>query len=293
MSRPILKEGYQHTTIPVPYKYYPSAIPDLSPMMIRHWHNEFEINYVVSGVGIFNYEDRSCIAKKGDIFIFSPNQIHGMAPHEGNSIHYDTLLFRGGFLGRSEERAVRKYIYPLIEGASAIQTPISEGEKGYEQIREVIEMILDIIKKGDVLRDILFKSKMLELFYLLYLNGYVSEKNKDKSNCAFVIRPALAYIEEHFSEEITVEELAAQIPLSKSYFMNCFKKATGMGTIEYITQMRIKHACEELLKNDKTVMQIAFESGFRNLSNFNRLFKKNVGLSPGDYKKKISNTIEK
>lgn len=123
---------------------------------------------------------------------------------------------------------------------------------------------------------------------MLYINGYITEGQAGKVNYATIICPVLTYIEEHFAEDITVEELAGRIPLSKSYFMNCFKKATGMATIEYITQMRIKHACEQLVESDKTIMQIAFESGFRNLSNFNRLFKKNVGYSPADYKKRIS-----
>ena len=293
MSRPVLKECYRHTTIPTPYKYYPSAIPDLSPTFVRHWHNEFEINYIVKGMAVFSCENKSCIAKKGDIFVFLPNQIHGMTPLEENKIYYDTLLFRGEIFGNSEERLVQKYIYPLNEGVYSVQTPISEGDNGYERIKETIETIFCSVKQGDILQDILFKSKLLELFYLLYVHGYISEGQVSKVNYSTIVRPALRYIEEHFSENITVEELAESIPLSKSYFMNCFKKATGMGTIEYITQMRIKHACEKLMESDKTIMQIAFESGFRNLSNFNRLFKKNVGCSPGDYKKRISNISKK
>lgn len=123
MGRAILRECYQHTMIPVPYKYYPSAIPDLTASIVPHWHKEFEINYIVKGTATFSYEDKNCIAKKGDIFIFSPNQIHGMTPLEDNKIYYDTLLFRSGIFGNSEERFVRQFIHPLNGGVLVLRSP--------------------------------------------------------------------------------------------------------------------------------------------------------------------------
>lgn len=87
--------------------------------------------------------------------------------------------------------------------------------------------------------------------------------------------------------------LAQLIPLSKSYFMYCFKRITGTSIVSYITQIRIKNACEMLLSTDKQVVRIAMECGFDNLSNFNRQFKKNVGCSPLKYRKSFLPQSEK
>ena len=85
-----------------------------------------------------------------------------------------------------------------------------------------------------------------------------------------------------------MDELASLIPLSKSYFMSCFKKATGVSAITYTTLVRIQQVSQMLLKTDKSVTQIASECGFHNLANFNRQFKKNTGYTPVDYRNKFT-----
>lgn len=89
---------------------------------------------------------------------------------------------------------------------------------------------------------------------------------------------------ENFSENITVDMLAETVHLSKSYFMRRFREAAGVGAIEYLSQLRIKKACEILSETDKTAAETAFECGFRNLSNFNRQFKSIVGCTPKEYR---------
>ena len=81
------------------------------------------------------------------------------------------------------------------------------------------------------------------------------------------LRPVLAYIQEHFADPITIEELARLSHLSKSYFMSCFKQTFGLGAVEYLTQLRIKAACEALRSTTRSVSEIAYDNGFRNLSN--------------------------
>ena len=100
-----------------------------------------------------------------------------------------------------------------------------------------------------------------------------------------MIRPAIEYINDNFSEAVTVEKLAEITHISKSYFMRLFKETAGVGAIEYLSQLRIKKVCEILLKTDKTAAEAAFECGFRNISNFNRQFRKFAGCTPKEYRK--------
>lgn len=285
MPKPSEKEPVQHTSLTTPFHYYPSAIPSLTPFITSHWHNEFELNYIRSGSGVFYYNGVKYVPQEDDIFIFAPNQSHSMTVPEGKSVHYDTLLFTSKVFGTLGERANHLIIGPLVSGNAIIRQPINRGCDGYGVIRQTVDAIFDAINKNDAPADMLIKSELLRLFYYLHTYGHViSSQNKASADEAR-IRPILQYIDQHYAEDLTVEFLAQLIPLSKSYVMACFKQITGISIVTYISQVRIRKACEILLNTDKQVIQIALECGFNNLSNFNRQFKKHTCFSPMEYRR--------
>lgn len=96
---------------------------------------------------------------------------------------------------------------------------------------------------------------------------------------------AAEYINEHYHEKLTIAQLANISSLSKSYFMYCFRKYAGISAVEYINQLRIKTACELLNAGGKNISEIAYACGFTNLSNFNRQFRSQMGLSPTEYRR--------
>ena len=85
------------------------------------------------------------------------------------------------------------------------------------------------------------------------------------------------------SENITIADLAGQVNLSQSYFMQKFREMAGMGAAEYLNRLRIQKACEEILSGS-SISGAAFDCGFRNLSNFNRQFRMMVGCTPREYR---------
>lgn len=279
------KEPVQHTSLTTPFHYYPSAIPSLTPFITSHWHNEFELNYIRSGSGVFYYNGVKYLPQADDIFIFTPNQTHSMTVPEGKTIHYDTLLFTSKVFGTLGERANHVVIGPLISGSAMIRQPINRDCAGYSVICQCVEAILDAINKNDAPADMLVKSDLLRLFYYLHAYGHIIFCQSKASADEARIRPILQYIDQHYAEDLTVEALAQLIPLSKSYVMACFKQITGISIVTYISQVRIRKACEMLLTTDKQVIQIALECGFNNLSNFNRQFKKHTCCSPMKYRR--------
>ena len=288
MTKKNYKEHAQHTSLLAPYKYYPSGVPVLSPFFSPHWHSEFEINFILSGSAAFTCDGESFTAHEGDIFIFLPGQIHSIDPIENEKSFYDTLLFKAETLGPAEERGYLQIMNPLLDGLFKVKSPISREDPNYEALRNAIEAVFVSAKANTAPMDFLLKSDLLRFFYLLYANNYIYSQQIPLSRYSDIIRPALLYIKEHYAEEISVDELASLIPLSKSYFMSCFKKATGVSAITYTTLVRIQQVSQMLLKTDKSVTQIASECGFHNLANFNRQFKKNTGYTPVDYRNKFT-----
>lgn len=287
------KEIAQHTSLSSPFRYYPSALPDLNLSFPPHWHNEFELNYIRSGTAVFYYNGERYLPEEGDIFIFQPNQTHSMATLVDQKIYYDTFLFTAESFGPPSERGNQAIIGPLVSGDSQIDIPINRSSPGYPVLKQTIEAMITAAKLNSSPDDLLVRGELLRLFYYLHTYGHITCGKNEKAADTERIQPVLTHIDQHYAENLTVDSLAQLIPLSPSYFMYCFKRVTGTSIVSYITQIRIKNACELLQSSNKQVVQIAMECGFDNLSNFNRQFKKNTGCSPMQYRRRFLANAEK
>ena len=98
------------------------------------------------------------------------------------------------------------------------------------------------------------------------------------------IEKSLAYIDEHLTDNLTLEELAAVAHMSKNYFCRQFKQLNGISPWEYICVKRIERAVHYIETTDLTRLEIASKCGYNNTSNFYYAFKKITGKTPGDYK---------
>jgi len=92
------------------------------------------------------------------------------------------------------------------------------------------------------------------------------------------------YLVEHFKEDLSHQEIAQKFNFSAAAFSRLFKKATRKTYQTFLKELRLGHACRMLADTDATITQIAFESGFQNLSNFNRRFKDTYGYTPKEWR---------
>ena len=281
------KEKIQHSSISVPYSYYKCGVPDIFFHVPLHWHEEFEINFIISGKGIFKCGDMEFIAKPGDIIIFAPGALHSIKQYDEYTCYYDTLVFNSDMLGiSSDDRCSKEVIRPIISGRKKILVPINADNPYYSEMRISTENIFSCAKDSSAQLDLLLKSELMKLFWLVQCSGALTESNDGEADDD-VIREVLEYISLNYHEGISVEELAQKVHISISRFMNRFKKSVGMGAIEYVNRIRIRAVCTMLVQKQKSTAEAAFECGFKNLSNFNRLFKKYVGSSPTEYLKTV------
>ncbi|MDD5676037.1 MAG: AraC family transcriptional regulator, partial [Chitinivibrionales bacterium] len=99
------------------------------------------------------------------------------------------------------------------------------------------------------------------------------------------VLPAVQYINFHFAENVNVDKLAGQCFMSVRTFTRLFRKAFGKSPYEYVTNLRINFARLSLSSTDTPITNIAFSSGFKTLSNFNKSFRKSTGFAPRNYRK--------
>ncbi len=109
-----------------------------------------------------------------------------------------------------------------------------------------------------------------------------------KSHGDKVVLTAQEYLEKHFSEKITVDELADQLAVGRRTFERKFKKATDNSVVEYLQRVRVEASKRELERGRKTVNEVMFEVGYSDSKAFRDVFKKYAGLTPAEYLKKFN-----
>jgi AraC-like DNA-binding protein len=105
-------------------------------------------------------------------------------------------------------------------------------------------------------------------------------------------RKVIEYIMKNFTEDIPLSTIAEVAHMTPTNFCTFFKNYYRLTFVEYLNKIRIGYACKLLGEGNKNVSEIAYESGFRNLSNFNRQFKKAKEMSPGEYRQSLSQKFQ-
>ena len=95
---------------------------------------------------------------------------------------------------------------------------------------------------------------------------------------------ACDYINKNFENKIMISEVADMVGMANSSFCHFFKKRTGKSFVDYLNDVRIGHASLQLIETTKTISEVCYNSGFNNVSNFNRFFKAKKGLTPTDFR---------
>jgi AraC-like DNA-binding protein len=288
MNNRLKKETTQHSTLLVPYKYYPCMIPETFQFMPLHWHDEMEIDYIMNGSGYFRCENEVFQANVGDIIIIPAGAPHSVTQIEDLTLEYGALVFSQNLLSEfCKSRAYIELLQPILLGRLKISTHISAKNKRHEEIKAAASSLILCAQKNSAASDLLIKSELLRIIWLLYESGEIHTSISEKAAYSEEIHDAVNTISESFLENLTIEQLAASAHMSKNGFMNKFKKEVGQSAMAYINFVRIKNACDILISTKKSTSEVAFESGFRNISNFNRQFLKYVGCSPREYRKTV------
>lgn len=280
------KENRIHSSEVKPFSYYKCVFSDHFNYVPMHWHNEFEINFIHEGMVEFICGEEKFISSVGDIIVIQPNVMHSIYPCVDVFSNYDTLVFSDEIFGNfNSDRYINECIKPLINGNIRVKMHITPKHHYYTELEMIVQNIFSCAKGNTPQLDMLMRSEILRFFWLLETEAEIDTNFYEPAE---IIRPAIEYISNHYNENITIKQLAKVVHLSESYFMNQFQKYVGLSTIEYISHFRINKICKLLINTKKSILEIAFDCGYHNISNFNRQFKKIMGCSPTEYRKKLN-----
>lgn len=252
-----------------------------------HFHSEYEILYVIEGFGTRFVADHIEQFQSGDMALIGSNLPHFWRSDEKyvNSggklnVKYIVIQFPGDFLKQEIAN------YPEFHLIGKLLQRASRGiwfSKKFTD--EISRKLMKIVRKNGFDRIILLQEVLQSMaktddYKLLAGELYQFENNYFTNDR---LTKVMHFLNTNYQRKIELEKVAEIANLHPSAFCRYFKENTGKPLSEFINDMRIGYACRLIIEGKLSVSQICFESGFNNISNFNRTFKKHTHFTPTDY----------
>lgn len=243
---------------------------------VPHTHDHTELFFIVSGKGQFLIQDQVFPVDVNNLVIINPNVAHTEDSLNAQPLEYIVLGIEGVELATSENSNGQFCIldhFESLEISSCMRNILREMElknTGYEDICQAYMEIL-IIR--------LMRSTSLAV----QSEPQVISGNRQ---CAAVRR----YIDLHFKEALTLEQLADEVHMNKYYLSHAFKREYGVSPINYMISRRVEESKYLLAETDLPMSQISQLLGFSSLSYFSQVFRRSQNVSPMEYRKSTRRT---
>lgn len=270
------------TTVRIWYNQEQEAFP-------LHWHNALEIIMPLQNCYYADVNEITYCIQESDIFLIPPGELHTVYPSSDGGtrfiFQFDIRMFTGlkGFA----------CIQPLL--TTPIQLSKEKHPDIYDNIRDILVQIQREYFEQNVFSELSIYSLLLDLFVKLGENYnhtrlHFSDAHSPKQQQEYLknFTELLSYIDTHYMDNLTLDNMSCKMGFSKFHFSRLFKQYTNYTFCDYLNYRRIK-AAEELLSNpSRSITDIAMEAGFTSISTFNRLFLKYKKCSPSEYRAKKS-----
>lgn len=283
-----LKENRTYTNPYFPFSTH--HIPSTKHAISCHWHDEFEIIYIIKGKAIINVDSTQVVADEGTAVLINSDALHS-AVAEKISFQSCAIVFNLNMLkGDTLDFCYQEYIEPLLKGYSKLPL-IIHGKDVWEKrvlmhIQNLIELNQCTVKGFEMG----IKSCIYSLLFEIIKNNKLEVQPRDekamKKPRLEEIKKVINYIQNNFARPLSIKELADFINLSEHHFYKIFKEITYKTPLDYINYYRIQKAADLLEDSSDGIFNIAMDVGFSNYSYFIKTFKKYKNYTPYAYRKK-------
>ena len=261
-----------------------------------HFHDACEMVLIEEGYGKRIVGDHVDDFEENDLVLMGPN-----LPHIWQN---DNIFFQQH--RHLRVKATVLYFAPamvlnLVTGMEAeqqITELITKAGRGMRIKGDTHQQLLTQIKAVTVAEGLKKISLFLEMIDLLSHSADYDYLASDSYKNAFTTKDAgrfndvYQHMITHFHREITLDEIAGVARMSSTAFCRYFKTRTQKSFVQFLQEIRISHACKLLRQSEYSILEIAFESGYNNLVNFNKCFRNITTMSPSDYRKQALHPVK-
>lgn len=259
---------------------------NVSVASTMHYHDELEFLLVHEGKFACIANNQRYIANAGDIIFVNRKIVHETDYVDDIISCISMLQFLQDRYSDTEDFEIHKNLSNFVNINTQTCIVFRKNEPKTKELTVYLNNIFSEYISKNTAYELYIKAHLCNIVAFLSRHNilnvasqFFNEKNISK------IMPALDYIDKHYREEITLEELSSVLNLNSSYFCRLFKRATNSTFIEYLNFIRICKSELMLTSSDKTIADISLELGFASVSYFNKIFKRFKGCTPTEYKK--------
>ncbi len=261
--------------------YYTDKPEDTIPW---HWHEEIEIIYMESGQMKVRIPSKSFLLKPGDCIAINANMLHSCTA--APECHLLSLVFSPALVtGNADSVFARKYMLPLLSCYSFSGHLIKAGSN--EQVAQWFCSAFDALARDSYGFEFTVRDMLSHICLFLYgeFKPQADPENTPLNQDNLRIRKMLEYIDNHFSEDISLADIAKAADISERECLRCFRKTIQLSPIQYLLKYRVMQGAKLLLQNPAaSISDTATLCGFDSPSNFARLFKRFYNCTPREYR---------
>ena len=240
-----------------------------------HEHPYFQLNHIVAGKYEYVIEGLTYIAVPGDTILIPLNYKHSirqLAPEGG---YYFEVKFTS-------------FMQNVKEVCELIPVHNEEDELTDQIWKEIFDEKNNAVSESDEIICMYLCSILFKLSSKGRREKNIPSKYISVAEFSEPVREAIRYLENHYREQLTLDDISLKTGVTKSYLCSLFKKETNLTVFECLMIIRIRKAVELLTFDIKSLVQISQETGFINPTHFNRVFSKHVMIPPGQYRKYLN-----
>ena len=256
-----------------------------------HCHPEIEITYVKEGSMHYRINNRSFHLKEGDIIFCNSNALHSGEMENQEDCSYIPITFDPKLIyGFFQSTICTKYVDPVIQNLAVCGVHIDYSEKWHETFRDrMLEVITLDKKKPDFYElDISIRMQILWRLLVEHLPHQPVSTASDFTEYER-IRRILAYIEQNYMNQITLDDISEHIHLCESECTRLFKRHMNTTLFSFLQEYRIERSLE-YLNTKESISSIAEKTGFSDSNYYSKVFSKIKGCSPREYRKNLKET---
>lgn len=280
---------------------YPVHISELTPDTVSPettspaHHPEVELLVVQQGCAVLSLAHEKLTLQEGEGCFINQNVIHCLSlPSTGDTCLVRSVMFHPSYLfGYGNSVFTGKYIVPLLNEPSLQTLFLKPDDTLQKDILELAGHIFTLNTDKTFGYEIATKADLCHLWLLLleYHTPLVNEIRQISTVNPHELRTKeiIRYIESHYAEKISLDDLASHVHISKSECCRCVKRCLNMTPVEYLMKYRIFRAASMIQNNDPmadSFSNLAFSVGFNNVSYFNKVFRQYLNCTPGEYRRR-------
>lgn len=260
-----------------------------------HWHDELEALVVETGTARVSVNGADHLVRQGEGLLINAGVLHGVWPEGRGACVLRSVVFHPRLVGGSVDSIIwQKYLEPLLSDPCRPCVYFPQEQEWERTASSAIQEAWQACVSEAEGFELVVRERLSRLVFLL--SKYCPAAEKRPSEKALRdgarIKLMLQYIQEHYSGEVTLAQIARSAILSENECLRCFRSMIGCTPIQYVKQVRIQKAAELLASTDRRISDIGEACGFQEMSYFAKTFRELKGCTPGEFRKRGSHSAQ-